>query len=367
MQFCLQLVRLQRVAVLSVLIVTCTDDVPKSWPGTIDTLPSGAIHVSNPEQGLWGNQPLWQLIEVAKIGTRLDSGPEMFGDISDIDVDQAGRIYVFDRQAQNVRLFEGNGAYVRTIGRVGHGPGEFSAVNGIAVDPANRLWVLNQGNLRYSVFDTSGALLMEPRRRIGRIRFVTWRSVFTPDGDLYERTGFGLARYDTVAQRIVDTSPQPPYSEGTKLFTGIRTLTAKGWWQGVTTTYQLSHISFTGDTLRIVGRAREAARLSIAERDSARQQQTQMQRRVTRGEYNVETIRRPIFQQLVVDDLDHLWVMLASEAEDEKTRFDIFDPIGRYLGELRTLHVVDRFVLPIFRRGRIYYVTKDELDVPYVW
>ncbi len=23
-------------------------------------------------------------------------------------------------------------------------------------------------------------------------------------------------------------------------------------------------------------------------------------------------------------------------------------------------------MLPIFRRGRIYYVTKDELDVPYV-
>jgi hypothetical protein len=290
----------------------------------------------------------------------------MFGDISDIDVDAAGRIYVFDRQAQNVRLFEGNGAYVRTIGGVGHGPGEFSAVNGIAVDPANRLWILNQGNLRYSVFDTSGALLMEPRRRVGNMRFVRWLSVFTPDGDLYERTGFGLARYDTVAQRIVDTLPQPPFPEGTKLFTGIRTLTAKGWWQGVTTTYRLSRIAFTGDTLRIVGRAREADRLSIAQRDSAKQQQTQMQRRVTRGEYKVETIRRPIFQKLVVDDLDHLWVMLASEAEDENTRFDIFDPIGRYLGELTAPHVVDGFVLPIFRRGTIYYLTKDELDVPYV-
>lgn len=316
-------------------------------------------------KGLWGNQPLWQLIEVAKIGTRLDSGPEMFGDISDIDVDAAGRIYVFDRQAQNVRLFEGNGAYVRTIGRVGHGPGEFSAVNGIAVDPANRLWVLNQGNLRYSVFDTSGALLMEPRRRFGNIRFVRWLSVFTPDEDLYERMASGLARYDPVAQRVVDTLLTPPYPEGTVLFSGIRTLTATGWWQGVTLTYRLSHIAFTGDTLRIVQRAREADRLSIAERDSAERYERQMRQRV-RGELNIETDRRPIFQQLVVDDLDHLWVMLASEAEDEKTRFDIFDPIGRYLGELSTPHVLDRFVLPIFRRGRIYYVTKDELDVPYV-
>ena len=238
-------------------------------------------------------------------------------------------------------------------------------MNGIAVDPANRLWVLNQGNLRYSVFDTSGALLMEPRRRVGNMRFVRWLSVFTPDGDLYERIGFGLARYDTVAQRIVDTLLLPPFPEGTKLFTGISTLTAKGWWLGVTTTYRLSHIAFTGNTLRIVERAREADRLSIAERDSAERYERQMRQRV-QGEFDVETNRRPIFQKLVVDDLGHLWVMLASEAEDRKTRFDIFDPIGRYLGELTEPHVVDPLVLPIVRGGRIYYVAKDELDVPYV-
>ncbi len=119
----------------------------------------------------------------------------------------------------------------------------------------------------------------------------------------------------------LDTLPAPPYPEGTVLFSGIRTLTATGWWQGVT-------LAFTGDTLRIVERAREADRLSIAERDSAERYERQMRQRV-RGELNIETDRRPIFQQLVVDDLDHLWVMLASEAEDEKTRFDIFDPIGR--------------------------------------
>ena len=118
--------------------------------------------------------------------------------------------------------------------------------------------------------------------------------------------------------------------------------------------------------MRIVQRFREADRLSIAERDSAKRHEKQMQRRVTQGEYDVETTLRPIFQKLVLDDLDHLWVMLSSEPEDEHTRFDIFDPSGKYLGQLMAPHLVDRLVLPMIRGGRIYYVTKDELDVPYV-
>ncbi len=308
------------------------------------------------------------------IGTRLDSGPELFGNISDIDVDAAGRVYVFDRQAQDVRLFDADGSYVRTIGGAGQGPGEFSVANGIAVDPANRLWVHNQGNLRYSVFDTSGILLMEPRRIVGAIRFAEWRSVFTADGDLYEAMGyrsstgthFGLARYDAVAQRLVDTLPIPPFPEGIKLFSGIAILTANGWWQGIKHTYRLSHITFAGDTVRVIERIREAEPLSRAERDSAEEQERQIKQRVTRGEVDIETHLRPIFEGLVLDDLDHLWVMLSSQPGDDSTGFDIFDQSGRYLGQLTAPHLVDRFVLPIIRGGRIHYVTKDELDVPYV-
>ncbi len=151
-------VRLQRLTVAAVLVGACAGDPSNEWSGTIDTLGSGAVLVSNPEQGVWGSSSPWQLLEVAKIGTQLDSGPDVFGDISDIDVDTAGRVYVLDRQAQHVRIFDHDGSYIRTIGKVGGGPGEFRVANGIAIDPAGRLWVHNMGNLRYSVFDASGRL-----------------------------------------------------------------------------------------------------------------------------------------------------------------------------------------------------------------
>ena len=72
-------VKVQLLAVASVLVVACAGDSAKDWAGTIDTLPSGVIHVSNPEEGLWDTSPLWQLTEVSKIGTRHGSGPAMFG------------------------------------------------------------------------------------------------------------------------------------------------------------------------------------------------------------------------------------------------------------------------------------------------
>jgi hypothetical protein len=297
----------------------------------------------------------------------------VFGDISDIEVDADGRLYVFDRQAQDVRVFNPDGSYVRTIGRSGRGPGEFIA-NGIAIDSAERLWVFNQGNMRYSVFDSAGALVTEMRRMVSGVRFAEWMSTFDADGALYDVLGyrdssgiqFRLGRYDTVAQVFVDTFLLPQFPETAKLFSTVTTLTPVGWWVGVKDNYSLAKLTFAGDTTRIVELDRQPAALTVAERDSALQYERELRQRVARGEYHVETSLRPMFERVVVDDRGYMWVMLSADPTDARTRLDVFDPDGRYLGQVRAPHLVDRFVAPTVRHDRIYYVTKDELEVPYV-
>jgi hypothetical protein len=103
-------------SVALLLLTACASDAPAEWGGSIDTLPTGIIHVSNPEQGLWGDEPPWQVVELTKIGTQLGSGPGVFGYVSDVDVDRLGRIYVLDSQAQEVRVF---GITVRTYEQLG--------------------------------------------------------------------------------------------------------------------------------------------------------------------------------------------------------------------------------------------------------
>jgi hypothetical protein len=146
----------------------------------------------------------------------------------------------------------------------------------------------------------------------------------------------------------------------------VRTLTVDGWWLGVKYAYRLSHVSFSGDTIRTVELAREAERLPEAARDSAERQEREVRRRVTRGEYDVETTLQPIFEELAVDDRDHVWVMLSARPGEQHTRFDVFDVIGRYLGQVEVPHLADPRVVPVIRGGTMYLIAKDELDVPYV-
>lgn len=361
------------VTLLLSLALGCGGSSPEDWSVTIDTLPSGAVHVLNSEPGRWGRQPPWQLVEVVTIGSRHDSGPATFGDIAGIDVDAFNRVYVLDRMAQEIRIFEVDGSYVRTLGRRGRGPGEFRAVTGL-IFHQNRLWVANQGNGRFSVFDTSGTLVAEYPRPFTGAFSAEWQAAFGPGGNLFEvaylrtptRTQSRLLVYDLSLKRYRDTLPGARFPRGTPLFTGRRQLIAEGWWVGVQHVYRLWLVTHRGDTLRIIERASEPEALTETERDSARRHEEELQRRVVSGSVNMEIERRPIFHSFAIDELQYLWVLLASGPEDDRSRIDVFNPDGVYLGQVTAPHELDARTEFVVRGGYLYYVTKDDLQVPYV-
>ena len=61
-----------------------------AWAGRIDTLANGAVHVANPEGGLWDPSEVPTLVEELRIGSPQGEGPEVFGEISLLDVDALG-------------------------------------------------------------------------------------------------------------------------------------------------------------------------------------------------------------------------------------------------------------------------------------
>lgn len=81
-------------------------------------------------------------------------GPDelLFGRIRSIAVDDDHGVYVFDDQAQEVRVFDSAGRYVETLGGRGRGPGEFSRAEAIAMLPDGRLVVRDPGNAALEVF-----------------------------------------------------------------------------------------------------------------------------------------------------------------------------------------------------------------------
>lgn len=66
---------------------------------------------------------------------------ESLGVLSGVAVDRSGNVYVSDRGATKVWVFDAEGKSQRAIGRKGKGPGEFDSPTGPAIGLDGRLWV----------------------------------------------------------------------------------------------------------------------------------------------------------------------------------------------------------------------------------
>lgn len=80
----------------------------------------------------------------------------LFTEISEFDVDQKGRLWVFDRPSTSILLFRPDGTLERRIGRRGSGPGEFSNNSGMVVLRDGRLAIWDSQNARISFFKATG-------------------------------------------------------------------------------------------------------------------------------------------------------------------------------------------------------------------
>lgn len=94
--------------------------------------------------------------EVFRIGSLMGEEWEQFGDVRRVMFDGAGRLHVFDGQAQRLFVVDTAGALIREIGRTGEGPGEFRlAVDFVAFEDG-RVAVADLQHRAYHLFGANG-------------------------------------------------------------------------------------------------------------------------------------------------------------------------------------------------------------------
>ena len=86
-----------------------------------------AIVISGPPLGA---QARWSLVENLRIGSEED-GPYLFTQIRGVAVGERGSIFVLEYRAQEIRLFDNQGKFVKRVARSGSGPGEIKNANGL--------------------------------------------------------------------------------------------------------------------------------------------------------------------------------------------------------------------------------------------
>src|SRR5690625_740777 len=147
---------------IAIFLTACgagSGPVAGEWAGAVDTLASGQIVVTNPAVPSWAPGEEWRVVEEVRIGSLDGDGPDLFGNVRSLTVDDGGRIWVLEEQAQELRVFSAEGEHIRTVGRRGGGPGEFAGALHIDRAPDGNLWVIDPRNNRVSVFDTAGVYL----------------------------------------------------------------------------------------------------------------------------------------------------------------------------------------------------------------
>ena len=135
-------------ALVSVVVVSACAESGSVvvWTVSTDTV-DGRIRVINTPPTS-GAEATVLAEEELRIGSVEEVGPSSFGMIRTIAVMEDGRIAVADAQAEEVRLFDSEGQFLRTFGGEGGGPGELRGMQGVYLDPEGLLRVPEQQNAR---------------------------------------------------------------------------------------------------------------------------------------------------------------------------------------------------------------------------
>ncbi len=108
---------------------------------------------------------------------------EVFGAVTDLAFNESGDLFVLDRQAAHVVVFDRTGAYLRTISRQGEGPGELTEPGSMAVLADGRLALFDSSRRGIQFFTQEGEYLesapFDPQR--GMPNFVR---AWLPDGSI---------------------------------------------------------------------------------------------------------------------------------------------------------------------------------------
>lgn len=385
------------------LLSGCADAGSHGWAGTVADS-AGIEIVQNPSTGLWAPDEGWKVEEVLAIGSFEGDEQYQFGRISGVDVDAEGNVYVADAQAQEVRVFDSSGAYVRTIGRPGSGPGELgNGVNGVLVT-GTRVMVPDLGNARLASFSPDGTFL--DNRRLDMLRGVPVRWDLASAGRVVVQlrnlnpadslVGFRGDPLETLPDEsgATDTIVTLPPGESVRMRGGvpqIRIFSPEPIWdfdaKGNLATGRNNELRFSvwsedGALQRVITQAHEAQ--PVTDRDKRVFLNTMRRAMQDAGappqvleQYlsSVEFAEHyPAFALLTWGPQGTLWVQRIVSGDDlagdEAETFDpqdlgskeweVFDAEGRYLGIVRFPGKYQ----PIRTIGdRFYGIARDDMDV----
>ena len=356
---------------------------------------AGPRVVENTLASSWQSTGQWVLEEDLRL-----YGPPggYFGVIGALATDSRDNIFVLDGMAQQIHVFDSEGAHVRTVGGKGEGPGEFRMATALAIGPGDSLWVTDPMTRRYSVFGPNGGFARVLTRRVNGEAdgercsltaygsYLEWATRFPNEEGTGELSDIDLLHFHPVRVSTdgddQDTLPRLEFTQtmadmpsmGMRRPVWIapalhRTFDCSGsLWFAHSGEYRLHKRTLDGDTTVITSLTdAEAADVDEADRDEVR--------RVFGGRPEVlaDQLRalprkKPIIEAMLVDGEGHVFVIPETSRVEPGTAIDVFREDGAFEGRMAVPDTVTltydwaAYATP----GYLLFSGADDAGTPYV-
>lgn len=372
----------------SVFFVSCGKQGTE-WTGTIEAV-DGVTVVKNPKEPVYSENIL-SLEEELSIGEAEGREEYIFSRVRDVEVDKTGRIYALDSKEANVKVFDQDGNYIRTIGRKGQGPGEFQIPNDIYIDDKDKLYISDVENDRLSVFNEHGdfvdsfnfneysvskiigvnkkneiILLMNTTSKESGKNFIVFDymvNVYSPRFEFMEnlyRTNIPVMQMFIKEGKMLSLSI--PYQ---------KTLCCKMDSRGnvyvaESQEYRIHIFSSDGELIRRI--EKDQVQSKVSKQDVENYAQEHFQEDENERKFWSDTVKdqlkipdyKPVFDRFYFDQEKLL--VLRQELEEKKNTFvDVFDSGGKYIG-IALLSVLPR----TWKNNKVYTIEEDDDGFQYV-
>ena len=392
-------------AALTILAAAACGESEQGWQGTV-TDSAGIEIVTSAGDGLWAPGDAWSVERDLAIGTAEGEPEYQFGQIAGIDVGTDGRIYVYDQQAREVRVFDPEGQFITVMGKAGAGPGELSQAAGpVFVTDGDTVVVPDMMQQRITLYTADGEPAGSHSLPMTAGLAVKWME--TPDQDLIQQAMvMAFPGQEDVEQKnlllrrtptgtLEDTILEMPIGQSVS-FSGntpnITMFESEPMWTvgpagtlytGINSEYSIEVHTPQGELVRIVRKPFEQRPITGSDQTEFRRTVEELWREQGMPPEALEMMSQalgfaefyPAYANILGGPDGTLWVQriqTPDEISEQGGTFDIqdmgsatwevFDGQGRLLG---TVEMPPRFTPLAFIQGDLYGVLRDELDVQY--
>jgi len=306
----------------------------------------------------------FQIREELSIGVSEGDTEYIFSRISAVAVDDREKIYVLDYNEAELKVFDRDGKYLKTIGRRGQGPGEFSSPFSMGITAENTIMVHDLMNRRINYFSFEGKFINSFSTAdtvmvgcdvddMGNIISLVFTS--GPGEQILELKRFDsekktLATYLTITKtgREALNNPLGPDLHWTR-YLEDRLIC------GYAQTYKLRVFDLEGNEIRTIEHDYKPVRISQEEIDALN--------KMLPAAVDVQVPRyRPAFQGLTADEEGRVFVATWERPQSGKGYlYDVFDRNGAFVTRIEL-----EYPPKIWKNSFLYSIEEDAEGYPVV-